>query len=211
MKFVFVLFIGFWFTACASSGGGSNQIISSESGRGTDTLTLGGGCFWCVEAIYERVKGVVSVASGYSGGRTENPTYKEVCSQKTNHAEVVQIIYDSTQISTLELLQVFFQVHDPTTLNRQGNDYGTQYRSVIFYHSMDQLAVAKKVIAALEMEAIYTQPIVTELSPFTAFYSAEDYHQDYFELNGSQPYCQVVIAPKVEKFEKLFKDLQKTH
>lgn len=173
----------------------------------TDTLTLGGGCFWCVEAIYRRLKGVEKVVSGYSGGTVKNPSYEEVSNGTTGHAEVVQVIYNNREISVEQLLKVFFSVHDPTTLNRQGADIGTQYRSVIFYHNQEQKQAAEKVIAALNKEKIYTSKIVTELTPFKVFYSAEDYHQDYYENNKSKQYCKIVIQPKVEKFEKVFKDL----
>ncbi len=171
-----------------------------------DTITLGGGCFWCVEAVYERLQGVIKVESGYSGGTVKNPTYKEVCTGLTGHAEVAQITYDNSKTSLEEILKVFFTVHDPTTLNRQGNDVGTQYRSVIFYRNDHQRMIARNIMDALNNEKVYGKPIVTQLVPFTKFYLAEDYHQDYYNNNRNLPYCKLVIQPKLEKFEKIFKD-----
>jgi len=176
---------------------------------GLQTATFGSGCFWCTEAIFERVKGVVKVESGYSGGTVENPTYEEVCTGKTGHAEATQITFKPDVVSYAELLKVFWKTHDPTTLNRQGNDVGTQYRSVIFYHNDEQKKLAEKYKKELDESGAWDKPIVTEISPFINFYKAENYHQDYFENNPSQPYCSFVIAPKVEKFEKVFKDLLK--
>lgn len=177
-----------------------------------DTITLGGGCFWCVEAVYEQLDGVIKVESGYSGGETLNPTYKAVCTGTTGHAEVVQITYDKNKTSLDEILKVFFTVHDPTTLNRQGADVGTQYRSAIFYRNQEQEQKAKEIIASLNKEHIYDSPVVTEVTAFDKFYKAEDYHQDYYNQNPEQGYCRMVIRPKVEKFEKLFKDrLKKAH
>ena len=169
-----------------------------------EVATLGGGCFWCLEAVYDQLKGVLSVESGYSGGEVPNPSYRLVCNGTTGHAEVTQITFDPVQVSFRELLQVFFTIHDPTTLNRQGGDVGTQYRSVIFYHSPDQKAVAEAVIAELIEQGVWSNPIVTEIAPFEKFYLAEDYHQEYFANNSGQPYCQVVIAPKVAKFRKKY-------
>lgn len=171
-----------------------------------DTVTLGGGCFWCVEAVFRRVKGVLSVESGYSGGATENPNYRQVCTGTTGHAEVVQIAYNPAVISFTEILEIFFTVHDPTTLNRQGADIGTQYRSVIFYHNEAQKAASEKAIAELEAQKVFENRIVTEVAPLTRFYKAEAYHQNYYEENARQPYCQVVINPKLEKLKKHFKD-----
>ncbi len=171
-----------------------------------ETITLGGGCYWCVEAVYENLNGVKSVVSGFSGGKTINPSYKEVCTGRTGHAEVVQISYDKTITNLDEILKVFFTVHDPTTLNRQGADVGTQYRSIIFYHNENQKQVAQKIIVALNKAKVYDSPIVTAVEPFTKFYKAEPYHQDYFENNRDQPYCRMVIQPKIDKFEKVFKD-----
>src|SRR5215203_1266881 len=167
-----------------------------------DTATFGTGCFWCTEAVFEQLEGVISVTSGYAGGHVANPSYKDVCTGETGHAECVQVVYDSSKISFDELLEVFWQVHDPTTLNRQGADVGTQYRSVIFYHDDEQKRVAEEVISDLASEGIWGNPIVTQVTPFDEFYVAEDYHQNYFRNNGFQPYCQVIIAPKVAKFRK---------
>lgn len=169
-----------------------------------EIATLAGGCFWCLEAVFDQLKGVLSVESGYSGGHLANPTYRQVCSETTGHAEAVQISFDPAQLSYKDLLSVFFSVHDPTTLNRQGNDVGTSYRSAIFYHSDEQKAVAQEVIRELTAQQLWHGPIVTELTRFDKFYIAEDYHQEYFANNASQPYCQVVVAPKVAKFRKLY-------
>lgn len=185
--------------------------INIEKGDGFnmskfETATFGSGCFWCTEAIFERLKGVIKVESGYSGGTIDNPTYEEVCSGSTGHAEVTQITFDPSVISYEELLGVFWKTHDPTTPNRQGNDIGSQYRSVIFYHNDKQKKLAERYKEELEKAGVWDKPIVTEISPFTRFFKAEDYHQNYFENNPAQPYCSFVIAPKVEKFEKVFKD-----
>jgi peptide-methionine (S)-S-oxide reductase len=179
--------------------------IDSKTAGTLDTATFANGCFWCTEAVFEELKGVVSATSGYTGGHVKNPTYKEVCTGETGHAECIQIIYDTTVISFDELLEVFWTTHDPTTLNRQGNDVGTQYRSGIFYHSEIQRSKAQSYKEALDKSGAWDRPIVTEITPFTIFYPAEDYHQQYFELNGnSNPYCQYVIQPKLEKFRKVF-------
>ncbi len=172
----------------------------------SDTITLGGGCYWCVEAVYEKLDGVLKVESGFSGGSIKNPTYREVCTGTTGHAEVVQITYDNTKTSIEEIIKVFFTVHDPTTLNRQGADQGTQYRSVIFTRDNEQNKIATGIITALNKENVYGKPVVTQVVPFSVFYKAEDYHQDYYELNKEEPYCRMVIQPKIEKFEKLFKN-----
>lgn len=169
-----------------------------------EVATLGGGCFWCLEAVYLDLEGVHAVKSGYAGGADPNPSYDSVCSGTTGHAEVVQVTFDSAVTSYREILEVFFAVHDPTTLNRQGADVGTQYRSVIFYHSDEQKNVAEEVIRALESEGIWSAPIVTELGPVPTFFPAETYHDDYFRRNPSQPYCQAVIDPKVAKFRSRF-------
>lgn len=179
------------------------------SNANLDTITLGGGCYWCIEAIYQRLDGVLTVESGFSGGTMKNPSYRDVCNGNTGHAEVVQITYDKTKTNLDEIFKVFFTVHDPTTLNRQGNDEGTQYRSAIFYRNEEQKKAAQDIIKALTDAKVYSDPIVTEVTPFTVFYKAEDYHQDYYNQHGSQPYCQIVIRPKVEKFEKVFKDRMK--
>lgn len=171
-----------------------------------DTATFGSGCFWCSEAIFERLNGVKSVTSGFSGGERPNPTYEEVCTGRTDHAEVIQIAFDPKVISFDELLEVFWKTHDPTTLNRQGADVGTQYRSVIFYHNDEQKNKAKKYKEELNKEGIWDNPIVTEISPFKNFYSAEEYHQEYYDKNPNAGYCSFVITPKIEKFKKIFKD-----
>jgi len=172
--------------------------------KNLETVTLGAGCFWCVEAVFDDLQGVELVESGYSGGHTENPTYKEVCSETTGHAEVVQVKFNPEEISLKEILQVFFTVHDPTQLNRQGNDIGTSYRSAIFYHSDEQKRVAEETIREIEAEGIYDREIVTELTPFDKFYIAENYHQEYFANNPNQPYCAAVVAPKVAKFRQKY-------
>jgi len=167
-----------------------------------EIATLAGGCFWCIEAVYNDLQGVVKAESGYSGGATPNPSYQAVCTGETGHAEVVQVTFNPEVISFEELLHVFFAVHDPTTLNRQGADVGTQYRSAIFYHSAEQKATAEKVVS--EVSSQWNNPIVTEITPFEKFYAAEDYHQEYFANNPNQPYCRAVVAPKVEKFRQKF-------
>ena len=169
-----------------------------------EKTTLGGGCFWCLEAVYQELRGVTRIVSGYAGGDTVNPTYKEVCSGNTGHAEVVQLTYDPQQVTFKELLQVFFTIHDPTQLNRQGADVGTQYRSVIFYHDADQEQVARETIRELTAEGLYDAPIVTQVEPLELFYEGEDYHQEYYSNNKWQPYCMMVITPKVAKFRKKF-------
>lgn len=169
-----------------------------------ETATLAGGCFWCLEAVYDQVSGVKDVVSGYTGGHVPNPTYRRVCDGNTGHAEAVQIQFDPEQISYRELLEIFFSIHDPTTLNRQGADVGTQYRSAIFYHSEEQRQVAEQLVRELTEQQVFRDPIVTQIVPATTFYPAEEYHQEYFARNPYQPYCQFVVAPKVAKFRKLF-------
>lgn len=181
----------------------------SQSGGERDTATFGAGCFWCVEAVFQRMRGVDTVVSGYSGGDVRNPSYKEVCTGTTGHAEVCQITFDPTVVSFEELLEVFWKTHDPTTPNRQGNDVGTQYRSVIFYHTDRQRELAEHYRSKLDSAGIFASPIVTEIVPFDRFYPAEEYHQNYFNQNGAQPYCQFVIRPKVEKFESVFRNKSK--
>jgi peptide-methionine (S)-S-oxide reductase len=171
-----------------------------------EKATFGSGCFWCTEAIFENLEGVHTVVSGYAGGHVPNPTYEEVCTGTTGHAEVTQITYDSSIISYDELLEVFWKTHDPTTLNRQGNDVGPQYRSVIFYHNDEQKELAEKYKAELDKSGAWDKPIVTEISPLTNYFPAENYHQDYYNNNPNQGYCAFVIAPKLEKFKKVFKD-----
>ena len=175
----------------------------------TEKITFGNGCFWCTEAIFQQVKGVVKSTSGYSGGHVENPTYEQVCEKNTGHAEVVQIEYNPAEVTVDELLEVFWQTHDPTTLNRQGNDVGPQYRSVVFYHTEQQKERAEYYKKKLDASGAFGNPIVTTIEPFTNFYVAENYHQDYYNRNGNQPYCYFVIRPKMEKFEKAFKDKMK--
>ncbi len=171
-----------------------------------ETAVLGGGCFWCLEAVFQRLPGVKSVESGYMGGRVESPTYKQVCTGTTGHAEVLRVTFDPSQISYHDLLQVFFAIHDPTTLDRQGNDVGTQYRSVIFYNSEEQRREAEQVIAGLTAAREFSAPIVTAVEPAATFFVAEDYHQNYFNENSEQPYCRFIIAPKLDKFRKAFSE-----
>jgi peptide-methionine (S)-S-oxide reductase len=170
----------------------------------TEVATLAGGCFWCLEAVFDDLEGVTDVVSGYSGGHVSNPTYKHVCTGETGHAEVVQIRFDPSAISYRDLLKVFFAIHDPTTPNRQGGDIGTQYRSAIFYHTPNQQSAAEETIAELTAAGLWDRPVVTEVTAFQAFYPAEDYHQEYFRRNPAQPYCQAVVAPKVAKFRKQY-------
>ena len=173
------------------------------------TATLAGGCFWCLEAVYDEIKGVQGVESGYAGGQMDNPTYRAVCNGDTGHAEVVQVHFDPNVVSYRDLLNVFFAIHDPTTLNRQGGDVGTQYRSAIFYHDDEQKMIAEELIRDLNSQQIWDRPIVTEVAKLDRFYMAEDYHQEYFARNPYQPYCQAVVVPKVSKFRKHFLDLLK--
>ncbi len=195
------------------AGCGKNQVEKKKTGETMtfdstkySVATFGAGCFWCVEAVFERLKGVEKVISGYTGGSVPNPTYKQVCEGNTGHAEVCRIYYNPELITYEELLEVFWQTHDPTTLNRQGNDVGTQYRSAVFYHDDKQKELAEFYKKKLDESAVFNSPVVTEIVPATQFYVAEDYHQNYFDENGTQPYCAFVIKPKVEKFKKVFKD-----
>lgn len=185
----------------------STKTMATENKEqnGLQIATFGNGCFWCTEAIFQRLDGVEKVVSGYSGGNVKNPTYKEVCSGLTGHAEVIQITYDQKKISFDELLEVFWKTHDPTTLNRQGADVGTQYRSAVFYHTEEQKKLATEYRKKLDASGAFDNPIVTEITTFTEFYPAENYHQNYFNLNGTAPYCSFVIQPKIEKFQKVFK------
>ena len=176
----------------------------------TEVATLGGGCFWCVEAVFDELRGVSSVESGYAGGRTENPTYEQVCTGATGHAEVVRVTFDPREVSFKEILEVFFTAHDPTTLNRQGADVGTQYRSVIYYHDERQREVAEQTIRELDEAKIWDGTIVTEVAPLSNYYEAEEYHQEYFARNPGQGYCRVVVAPKVAKFRQRFRDRLKS-
>lgn len=194
------------FIASSETQGDKQQTMETQLTETMDTATFGNGCFWCTEAIFQNLKGVYSAISGYSGGHVKNPTYKDVCAGITGHAEVLQIVYDPNVISFEELLEVFWKTHDPTTLNRQGNDIGTQYRSSIFYHNEQQKQLAESYKKKLDASGAFVKPIVTEIVPFTEFYRAENYHQDYFSLNGSEPYCTYVIQPKVDKFKEVFKD-----
>ena len=174
------------------------------SGNGLQQATLGGGCFWCLEAVYVELRGVTKVVSGYTGGSVPNPSYQRVCSGNTGHAEVVQVTFDPAVVTFRELLEIFFTIHDPTTLNRQGADVGTQYRSAVFYHDEEQKRVAEEVIKEITAAKLWSKPIVTQVAPLDVFYAAENYHQDYFANNPMQPYCQVIVAPKVAKFRKQY-------
>ncbi len=187
-----------------------NKIMTSSNVK-LDTATFGTGCFWCTEAIFQQLEGVEKVTSGYSGGTVPNPTYEEVCSKTTGHAECLNIMYNPAKISFDELLEVFWQIHDPTTLNRQGADVGTQYRSVVFYHTAEQKDKTEKYKTALNKTGAFNNPVVTTLEPFTIFYPADEEHQNYYRNNTSQGYCQFVIRPKVEKFEKVFKSKLKKY
>ncbi|MEO8232237.1 MAG: peptide-methionine (S)-S-oxide reductase MsrA [Ignavibacteriota bacterium] len=204
-----ILLIAFTAAGCKESKSeiknNDNKTMNTQN-TNLETATFGSGCFWCNEAIFERVKGVSKVVSGYSGGSVDNPTYKEVCNGTTGHAECTQITFDPAVITYDELLEIFWKMHDPTTLNRQGNDVGTQYRSVIFYHNDEQKQKAEYYKKELTEEKIWNKPIVTEITKFEKFYPAEDYHQEYYDNNPNQGYCAYVITPKVEKFEKIFKD-----
>lgn len=185
----------------------NNPVSITGNDALTDTATLANGCFWCTEAIFEQLEGVISATSGYTDGHVVNPTYKEVCTGETGHAECLQVVYDPKKITFDELLEVFWKTHDPTTLNRQGADVGTQYRSGIYYHNAEQKEKAEKYKAELDKSGAFDNPIVTEIKPFSVFYPAEDYHQAYFENNENQnPYCKMVVRPKVDKFKKVFKD-----
>lgn len=200
--------------AVSCSGQPAAERTSSDTPAGTavinlvhmDTITLGAGCFWCVEAVFQELNGVVSVTSGYMGGHVKNPSYKEVCAGTTGHAEVAQVVFDPAVVSVDEILEVFWQTHDPTTLNRQGADVGTQYRSAVFYHNELQRQRAEHYKAELDRSGAFRAPIVTEITPASTFYAAEDYHQNYYAENGEQGYCQMVIRPKLEKFRKVFAD-----
>jgi peptide-methionine (S)-S-oxide reductase len=187
----------------------STGIHMTASPNALQTITLGGGCFWCTEAVYVQVKGVLDVESGYSNGQVQHPAYEDVCTGRTGHSEVVKLVYDPTQISTHEILEIFFVIHDPTTLNRQGNDSGTQYRSGIYFSTPEQQAVAREVMAEMAASGVYSRPLVTEVVPLSNYWTAEEYHQDFFQRNPDQGYCMAVAAPKVAKFRKTFARLQK--
>ncbi|MCW3083745.1 MAG: peptide methionine sulfoxide reductase [Bacteroidetes bacterium] len=210
--FLTVVSFGTGFTSCAqkrtdyAANKPKPQTTTIKNTGTMDTATFAAGCFWCVEAQFQLLDGVISVESGFTGGTVKNPAYREVCNGTTGHAEACNIVYDNTKISYDELLAAFWQVHDPTQLNRQGNDVGTQYRSAIFYHNEKQKELAEKYKKELNASGAWDKPIVTEISPYTVFYKAEDYHQNYYNQNGEEPYCHFVIQPKVEKFRKVFKD-----
>lgn len=190
----------------STPGGSERKPEEMESKKDLQTATFAGGCFWCTEAVFQELKGVYKVTSGYIGGTVANPTYEQVCTGQTGHAEATQIVYDPKEVSFEQLLEVFFKTHDPTTLNRQGNDVGTQYRSAIFYHTPEQKATAEAIIADLTKAKIYPDPIVTQVTAATQWYPAEDYHQNYYSQNPNQGYCAYVITPKVAKFRKVFAD-----
>ena len=222
LKVIFISMVSFMgLSSCAQKDNApkskkENKVMTSSTANSStlltmDTATFGTGCFWCTEAIFQQLEGVEKVTSGYSGGTVPNPTYEQVCSKTTGHAECLNIMYDPAKISFDELLEVFWQTHDPTTLNRQGADEGTQYRSVVFYHNEEQKAKTTKYKAALDKSGAFDKPIVTSLEPFTIFYPAEAYHQNYYNNNTGQGYCQFVIRPKIEKFEKVFKSKLKKH
>ncbi len=200
---VYILLFGSLLTA-QNRGSTKGKAMEQKMEQRFEIVTLGAGCFWCVEAIYQRLEGVEKVESGYSGGSVKNPSYEQVCTGRTGHAEVIQVTFDPKKLSLKELLQVFFKTHDPTTLNKQGADVGTQYRSAIFYRSDEQKNIAVQVKKETDAAKIWDDPIVTEISPFTEFYKAEEYHQDYYNQNSYQPYCMMVINPKLSKFKKEF-------
>lgn len=203
------LLLVFTLGACTQSNNAQNKKNMTQENvnlEGLEVATLGGGCFWCVEAVYQRIKGVKKVVSGYSGGKLSNPTYKEICTGLTGHAEVVNVYFDPQEISYADILYIFWRTHNPTTLNRQGNDVGTQYRSVVFYHSDAQKQIAEKSKKETDALGVWDDPIVTEITKAKPFYPAEDYHQNYYNQNGSQPYCVYVIDPKIKKLEKEFEE-----
>jgi len=209
MMRLFILALSFCF-ACGDSAvsqenkKGTKVMTSQVSTEGLELATFGNGCFWCTEAIFQNIDGVEKVESGYSGGKVKNPTYEQVCSGLTGHAEVIQLTYDPKKVTYDELLEIFWGTHDPTTLNRQGNDVGTQYRSVVFYHDAQQQQLAETYKQKLDKSEAFENPIVTEITPAGKFYKAEDYHQNYYNLNGNAPYCSFIIQPKLEKFKKVF-------
>jgi peptide-methionine (S)-S-oxide reductase len=205
-KAVMFLTTAFFTVACSQTQPKTTMTEVKKTDNKYDTATFGAGCFWCVEAVFQQLKGVVSVTSGYSGGTVKNPAYREVCEGTTGHAEVCQLVYDPKEVSFKDLLEAFWQTHDPTTFNRQGNDLGTQYRSVIFYHSEEQKQIAEKYKKELDISGAFEKPIVTAIDPFTNFYKAEDYHQNYFNQNQDAPYCSYMIRPKLDKFKKAFHD-----
>jgi peptide-methionine (S)-S-oxide reductase len=207
-QFVYIYLTSFlcFFVMTNAATGAQKDMKTKVTKNINEEITLGGGCFWCLDAIYREIRGVEKVLSGYSGGSVVNPTYEEVCSGKTGHAEVVQITFNPQIITAEKLLRIFFAIHDPTTLNLQGADAGTQYRSIIFYRNQRQKDVIDKIIGELKKDKVYKNPIVTEVVPFQSFYAAEDYHQDYYGRNKEQGYCRIIINPKLEKFKKTFRD-----
>lgn len=205
-KAALVLMAAFFMSACSQTKETKVMEKNKANTSGYDTATFGAGCFWCVEAVFQQLKGVVKVTSGYSGGDVKNPSYEQVCSGTTGAAEVAQIVYDPKVISFKELLEVFWQTHDPTTINRQGNDVGTQYRSAVFYHNEEQKKLAEKYKDELNKSGAWDKPLVTKIEPFTAFYPAESYHQNYYNQNQDAPYCTYMIRPKLDKFKKAFHD-----
>ena len=212
--FQIIMIISTCFTACAQQSPKKDVGITKQTNKktmATEKITLGSGCFWCTEAIFQQVNGVIKVTSGYSGGHVVNPTYDQVCEKNTGHAEVCQLDYDPAVVSIDEILEVFWQTHDPTTVDRQGNDVGPQYRSVVFYHNELQKERAQFLKQELNKSGAFDGPIVTTIEPFTNYYVAENYHQDYYNRNGNQPYCYFVIRPKMEKFEKAFKNKMKAN
>ncbi len=212
--FQFIMIISICISACAQQSPKKDVGIGKQTNNktmATEKITLGSGCFWCTEAIFQQLKGVVKVTSGYSGGHVVNPSYDQVCEKNTGHAEVCQLEYDPAIISIDEILEVFWQTHDPTTVDRQGNDVGPQYRSVVFYHNELQKERAEFLKQELNKSGAFDRPIVTTIEPFSTYYIAENYHQDYYNRNGNQPYCYFVIRPKMEKFEKVFKSKLKAH
>ena len=211
MKLFFLTIIIILGISCNAQKSNPNKSINMTENVKLETAIFGTGCFWCTEAIFQQVEGVSKVTSGYSGGQVDNPTYKQVCTGTTGHAECLKIDYDPAKVTFDELLEIFWQVHDPTTLNRQGNDIGTQYRSVVFYTNAGQKANVEKYKAALNKSGAWDNPVVTTIEPFVKFYPAEDYHQNYYNDNKNEGYCQFVIRPKVEKFEKVFKSKLKKH
>jgi peptide-methionine (S)-S-oxide reductase len=210
MKYIGMILLSVLFVSChAQNKNKANKTMNTTISQNAQTATLAGGCFWCIEAVYLEVEGVESVVSGYTGGQKVNPTYEQVCAGTTGHAEAVEIKFNPDKISYKELLEIFFVIHDPTTLNRQGNDIGTQYRSAIYYHSPEQKTIAEQVMK--EAQKQWEDPIVTELTPAPVFYKAEDYHQNYYNLHPNQGYCAVVINPKLAKFRKTYKNKLKKH
>ncbi len=207
-RLCFFLLVSLSFFACAqpSHNPSISKTMSPSSTTTIDTATFGAGCYWCVEAQFTLLDGVISSVSGFSGGHVKNPAYREVCNGTTGHAEVIQVVFDTTKLTYDDMLEAFWKAHDPTQLNGQGNDIGTQYRSVVFYHNEHQRERAEYYKKKLNESGAYHAPIVTEIAPFTVFYKADDYHQDYYSINPEQPYCSYVIQPKVEKFKKVFKD-----